>query len=188
MLSAIGLAAARQVRVAGRLSIHRAAHLAIQPAIVIPSGIRIAAVLARGYAEAAAKATKRKSATAKPTATKEKKAKTEKKPAKKAAKKPAKKPAAKKTAAKKKPKKKLTEEEKTKLKIKELREKALLKEFPRLPEGKWPVYVSARMKEAKRERGGSLTSEEWEFKNLVPQIKKDFDALPAEELEVSQAA
>lgn len=182
MLPAIGLAAARQVRVAGRLSIHRAAHLAIRPAIVIPSGIRIAAVLARGYAEAAAKATRKKSATAK-TATKEKKAKTEKKPAKKAAKKPAKKP-----AAKKKPKKELTEEEKTKLKIKELREKALLKEFPRLPEGKWPVYVSARMKEAKRERGGSLTSEEWEFKNLVPQIKKDFDALPAEELEVSQAA
>ncbi|KAL2262850.1 hypothetical protein VTK26DRAFT_9237 [Humicola hyalothermophila] len=182
MLSAIGLAAARQVRVAGRLSIRRAAQFTARPAIVIPSGIRIAAVAARCYAESTKT---KKSAKTKSTATATKRKATAAKTAtKKAAADKA--DTAKKSRAGRK-KKELTPEEKTKLKIKELKKKALLEEIPRLPSIGWAVYTSERLKEKMRERAAAQTDEKWSLKDLIPQIKKDYDALPAEELEKLQA-
>jgi hypothetical protein len=182
MLSTIGLAAARQVRVAGRLSIRRGSHLVThlssRTTTAIPSGIRVAAVFARGYAEHVGP--KKTSATAKPakttTAAKPKKEKTAKKtkaPVVKAKKARAKKP--------------LTEEQQVKLKIRALRAKALLKEVvPSLPSTPWVVYFTQHAKEDMqgRKKDASLT----EFmKDLMARLSSSFAALSAAELEVSRS-
>jgi hypothetical protein len=183
MLSAIGRATARQARVAGRLSI-RTQLTTPRAAPVIPSGIRVAAVFARGFAEAGApkKTTK--------TATKTAAAKTKKPAAKTPAKKPAatKKTTATKKAAKPKAavakkaakqKKVLTEEEKTRLKIRDLKKTALLKEEPvNLPVASWTAFMSKRMKGA-MDRDPKPT-----FTEAVRELSEEFKNLPEEEKEV----
>ncbi|KAK4042101.1 hypothetical protein C8A01DRAFT_33865 [Parachaetomium inaequale] len=188
MLSAIGRATARQARVAGRagrLSSRSASRLTAQltprAAPVIPSGIRVAAVFARGFAEAGAP--KKTTKTATKTAAKKKPA--AKKPAKKAAakKKTATKKAAKPKAAvaKKaaKPKKApLTEEEQARIKIRALKKTALLKEEPvKLPVASWTTFVSKNMKRA-MDRNPSPT-----FTEAVRELSDEFKALPDAEKE-----
>jgi hypothetical protein len=156
MLSAIGRATARQARVAGRLSI-RTQLTTPRAAPVIPSGIRVAAVFARGFAEAGApkKTTK--------TATKTAAAKTKAAVAKKAAKQ----------------KKVLTEEEKTRLKIRDLKKTALLKEEPvNLPVASWTAFMSKRMKGA-MDRDPKPT-----FTEAVRELSEEFKNLPEAEKEV----
>jgi ATPase subunit of ABC transporter with duplicated ATPase domains len=161
----------------------------------VPSGVRVAAVFARGFAErsrpkgstkktstpAEAKqkratktgsakktSTAKKTATAKKASTKTKKS--EKKPANKLAKKPAKKPA-------RKPKRVLTDEEKTKLEIRNLRKKALLREQPKmLPDKAWNVYIAQRLKVVGRSEGLAA---------VMPQLSTEFKALSSDEVQVS---
>lgn len=179
MLSAIGRATGR---VGGRLAIRTV----LRTTPVIPSGIRIAAVFTRHYA-AAAKTTTKASATTKakkPAAKKTTASKTTTKKATAKAKAAPKKKATKKKAAAKKPAKKrvkkvLTEEEKERVKIRKLREIALLKEEPtRLPTGAWMVYVSRRAKEASKD------DDKFKLTDLVPLVAQDFKSLPEETLEV----
>lgn len=173
MWSSIGRATARQVRVAGVLSLRRAGRLAAQPAIsriapTLPCGIRVAAVFTRGFAEAGRP---------KKTASKAKE------PAARKAKKPlaTKRPAAKSTAkAKTGPKKEvLTEEQKVKrkaaLRIKKLKETGLLKEQPsRLPFNAWMVFTVREIKNAPGATVGPL----------MKKLGEQFRALSADELEV----
>ena len=188
MWSAIGRSTARQVRVSGRLSICTATRLTAQlttrttPAI--PSGIRVAAVFVRGFA--AAKGTEKKPAAKKATAEKTGATTAEKKTTAKA-----KAPAAKKTKAKAKakpkpkpkpklriPKKELTPEEKTKLKIRELKKDSLAKDEPTyLPITKWMVFSSERLKGTTHK-----------CTIVIPEIAAEYRALPAAELEVSRMA
>lgn len=179
MLSAIGRAAARHARVGANLPIRSASRLTTQltprTAVVVPSGFRIAAQFARGFAA--------KAGTAKKTAATKAKAK---KPA--AAKKPAKAAAKPKATGEKKkrpgPKKKeLTDDEKSKLEIRELKKKALAgKEPGKLPVTAWMVYLSQRMPEVLgRDPKPS-------FRDAVQEVSNDYKALPQSELEVRQAS
>ncbi|KAK4158142.1 hypothetical protein C8A00DRAFT_39527 [Chaetomidium leptoderma] len=180
MWSAIGRATGRQVRVGGRLLIRQ---LAPRTASVIPSGIRVAAVFTRGFAEAGrpTKATKTATSTAtktkKPTAKKAatKKAATKKTGAKKATK--AKAPAKRKPRVFK-PKKPLTEEDKTKLAIKVLKKRALLKEEPtRLPITSWVVFAAQRVKSL---MGGDPAIR---FSDAMQLLSAEYKALTPEEIE-----
>ena len=184
MWSTIGRSTARQVRVGGRLSICTATRLTAQlssrTAPVIPSGIRVAAIFVRGFAATKGAEDKpaAKKATAKKTATTAEKKKTTVK---------AKAPVAKKAKAKPKPKpkpklripkKELTPEEKTKLKIRELRKESLAKDEPTyLPITKWMVFASERLKGTTHK-----------CTIVIPEIAAVYRALPAAELEVSRMA
>ncbi|KAL2134765.1 hypothetical protein VTI74DRAFT_10921 [Chaetomium olivicolor] len=180
MWSAIGLATARQARVGGTLAIRTGSRLVAQVtarnAPVVPCGIRVAAVFARSFA-----ATKSSSKSA--TATKSAAAK--KKPA---AKKPAAKKAAKPKAAAgktKKVKKEVSEETKTKLKIKELRQKALLREqVGRLPDSAWTVFMTQRVK---AELKGGTVPARTVLKDMMSRLTSEYKALPAAEVEKLQA-
>ncbi|GAB1311282.1 hypothetical protein MFIFM68171_01492 [Madurella fahalii] len=204
MRSAIGLAAARHLRVGGRLSVCRASrfavHVAGQSTTVIPSGFRVAAVFERGFAQASggtkkldasteAKAKPKPKpkpkprelaktlATKKPTA---RKTTTKTAAAKKAA---AKRAAARKAAAKKRAAEKeaaLTEEEKVKRKIKALKKRALLDEPTRRGETAWAVYMSRALKD---KLSGRPVSESGSFATALPEVAKEFKALPAAEVE-----
>jgi hypothetical protein len=181
MWLAIGRATAQQVRVGARLTIRTtnrpiATKLALRPAPVIPSGIRVAAVFARGFA-AAGRPKKTKAATSKvangkkPAAKKAAAKKTAKKANSPAAKKP------KRTRAK----KLVTDEEKAKLQLRELKKTALLKEEPtRLPITSWTVYTTQRVKELLK-AGSDVTK----LGSVVPALAQDYKALSAEELDVS---
>jgi hypothetical protein len=148
----------------------------------IPSGIRVAAVFARGLA---AVGRPRKTAKTEDSAVPKTKSADKKAPAKKtAAKKPAAK--AKATAEKKKkatvgrPKAPLTEEAKTRLKIRELRKKALLKEEPRdLPSTPWMILLGERTKVMKEDPSIRLVG-------VARKAATEYKALPAAELEVSR--
>ena len=186
MWSTIGRSTARQVRVGGRLSICTATRLTAQlssrTAPVIPSGIRVAAIFVRGFAATKGAEDKpaAKKATAKKTATTAEKKKTTVK---------AKAPVTKKAKAKPKPKpkpkpklripkKELTPEEKTKLKIRELRKESLAKDEPTyLPITKWMVFASERLKGTTHK-----------CTIVIPEIAAVYRALPAAELEVSRMA
>lgn len=178
MWSSIGRATARQVRVGGGLSIRTArriaAQLAPRAAPIVPSGIRITAVFARGFAEAGRPkktATSTTSKTKKPSADKtgEKKTATKKAGTKKAAK--AKRPAAKKA---KKVKKVLTDEQKTNRRIRELKKTALLREEPTsLPSTSWMVFVTEQLKE------GSET-----IATAMPRISIAYKSLSDSEMQV----
>ncbi|KAK4144704.1 uncharacterized protein C8A04DRAFT_27643 [Dichotomopilus funicola] len=195
MLSAIGQATGR---VGGRLAIRTVGRFTAQQALratpVIPSGIRIAAVFTRNYA--AAKTTKtsttkaKKPAAKKTTAKKTTASKTTKKvtaKAKAAPKKRAtKKKATKKKAAKKparKLKKDMTEEEKVQLRIRKLREVALLKEEPtKLPTSAWTVYLTQRVRDSAKDHtvGGG---EKFLLGGIAKQAASDFKGLSEAALE-----
>jgi hypothetical protein len=176
MLVAIGRAAARQVRVAGRLTAQLTAPRA---ALVVPSGIRVAAVFARAYRRAVAEGT---AATKKPAA---KKTATKKPAAQRAAE--SKTGTAKKSAGRP-PRKVLTEEQKARREqrklreeVKELKKKALLEEEPKkLPNRAWVVYTVHRFKDAPRGLDGQS------FADYVRQMAKDFKAMTPVEREVSR--
>lgn len=172
MWSSIGRATARQVRVGSGLSIRTtrriAAQLTPRAAPVIPSGIRIAAVFARGFAEAA-----RPKKTATSTAAKTKKPSAKKTGAKKTATKKAKpkRPAAKKAKAK----KVLTEEQKINRRIAELKKTALLKDEPTLlPNTTWMVFVAEQLREGKEQ-----------IQTAMAKLSIQYKALSASEIEVS---
>lgn len=187
MLSAFGRAAARKVCVAGSLSIRTAGRLTTP---VVPTGYRVVAIFARGFAAAAApKKTTTKAATT--TASKKKPAakkpatktvaKTTKKPVAKKAAKPRAKKAAKKPAAR--PKKQLTDEQKAKqkakLKLRALKERALLKEQPaKLPATSWNLYLTRHLKEVLHR------DPKPEFADAVRQLAAEHRALPEHEKEV----
>ncbi|KXX83028.1 hypothetical protein MMYC01_200521 [Madurella mycetomatis] len=179
MQSAIGLATARQLRVGGRLSVYRAARFAVhatgQSTTAIPSGYRVAAIFNRGFAQFA----KKLATTTKKTPAKKKKT-TKKAAAKKAAEKKA---AAKRAAAKKAAAAKLaalSDEEKLKIKIKALKKKALLTEPTRRGETAWAVFMSRALKDR---LSGKPTSETGSFATALPDVAKEFKALPAAEVE-----
>ncbi|KAK4128389.1 hypothetical protein N657DRAFT_19948 [Parathielavia appendiculata] len=188
MWSAIGRATAQQVRIGGRLWVRStsrlAAKLPARVAPIIPSGVRVAAVFSRGFAEAgrpkktskAATSKVAKKAAAKKPATKKKTA--TKKPARKAKKAPA--------AKKAKPvkaKKPLTEEEKVKREIRALKKTGLLKEEPaRLPENPWLVYSSQRVKKAYLELGPDLN-----LPDVMAGLASDYKALSTAEMEELRA-
>jgi hypothetical protein len=193
MWSAIGRATARQVRVGGRLSIRTASRLAVlapRTALAIPSGIRVAAVFVRGFA-AAAPASKATKATASTATKKKPAAKTTAVKATRSTKKTTtaktRAPAVKKAKATKpkpkpKPKRKarkpLTPEEAARLKIRELRKAALVKEEPTSgPRNVWSVFVASRMKDA---------GEDAHMRDSLRKLAPDFKALSAEELQVSR--
>jgi hypothetical protein len=185
MWSAIGRATAQQVRVGASLSIRStgriAAKLALRPAPVIPSGIRVAAVFARGFASAARPKTTSKAGTSKVAKKKlaAKKATAKKTATKKTAKK-AKAPAAKKPKRVRE-KKPLTEEQKAKLQLRELRKTALLKEEPaRLPSTPWRLYCGQRVKELLK--AGTDANK---LGPVMPGLAQDFKALSEAELDVS---
>ncbi|KAK3311277.1 uncharacterized protein B0T15DRAFT_68508 [Chaetomium strumarium] len=190
MLSAIRRATAGQVRLGGELAIRSASRIAVRFAApqlmpVVPSGIRVAAVFARGYAgrgrpkgsttktSTSAEAKKKpasKTGRAKKTGTAKKTAAAKKAPtkAKKPQKKPAEKPA-------RRPKRELTEEQKTKLEIRDLKKKALVREQPKgLPDKPWSVFTAQRLRAAGRMEGLEV---------MMPQISVDFKALPSDEVE-----
>ncbi|AEO65322.1 4948b468-bb2d-4ba7-8b43-c2e639762a7c [Thermothielavioides terrestris] len=184
MWSSIGRATVRQVRVA-RLPIRSASRLAVQLAPrratpSIPSGIRVAAVFARGFAQRS-----RPKQTSTSEAPKTKKAAA----AKKKTGKPKARTAAKKAASR--PKKELTEEEKAKLAEREkrreldaLKKKALLKEQPApLPTAPWVLFVSTRMKELTSQTPGAQVV----FSDLMPKVAAEYKALPPAELEKLKA-
>lgn len=185
MLSAFGRAAARKVCVAGSLSIRTAGRLTTP---VIPTGYRVVAVFGRGFAAAGAP---KKTTTKAATTTAAKKKPAAKKPAKKTAatttkKKPAAKKAAKpkaKKAAADKPKATraktaLTDEQKAKLKLKALKERALLKEQPiRLPVTSWNLYLNRHLKETLNKDPKPL------FADAVRQLSAEHRALPEHEKE-----
>jgi hypothetical protein len=175
MWSAIGRATAQQVRVGATLSIRStgriAAKLALRPAPVIPSGIRVAAVFARGFASAARPKKTSKAGTSKVA---------KKKPATKKTAKKAKAPAAKKPKRVRE-KKPLTEEQKAKLQLRELRKTALLKEEPaRLPSTPWRLYCGQRVKELLK--AGTDANK---LGPVMPGLAQDFKALSEAELDVS---
>lgn len=188
MLSTIALAAARQARAVGSLPIRRVNHLAATTAI--PSGFRVAAVFSRGYAEAPRKRgrSKKTNEAATPAAPKEKKTKTPpivEKTKTGSYKAPV---AYKALNAARKPKV-LTEEEKTKLRIKDLKKAALLDKIPRLPTTVWTVYFTERTKAATHSRkrpGGAIGLSPY-MKELVGGFAADYKTLSAEELEVRQS-
>lgn len=163
MLTTIGIAAARRLRVGGAHSVCRTARVTLgasaRSAVVIPSSIRIAAAFKKGFAtaRAAPKATKAAAALKKTTKKTTTTTTTKKATATKAKKKPAaaakKKTTTRKTKKKaapvkakkkaKKVKKVLTDEEKQKLAVKKLREQALLKDQPsELPAASWSLFVA----------------------------------------------
>ncbi|KAL2178533.1 uncharacterized protein P884DRAFT_276449 [Thermothelomyces heterothallicus CBS 202.75] len=173
MLSAIGRAAARHACVGTNLPIRGAsrhtAQLTSRTTFVVPSGSRIAARFARGFA-AEAGSTRMKTATKATTKT----SAAAKKSAKAAAKPKA-------TAEKKKPgppKKPLTDEEKTKTKIKQLKKTALAgKEPHKLPITPWLVYLKERMQDVM----GRDTKPT--FLDAVHELSSDYKALPESEKE-----
>ncbi|KAH6636659.1 hypothetical protein F5144DRAFT_188866 [Chaetomium tenue] len=185
MLSAFGRAAARQVCVAGSLSIRSAGRLG---APVIPSGYRVVAVFTRGLATAvttkrtirATTAAASKKAPAAKKTTKKTTTKTAKKPAAKKAVKSKAKPKAKKAAKKtttRKPKK-LTDEQKDKLKLRALKEKALLKEQPaKLPVTSWNLYLVKNLKEVLNKEPKPT------FADAIRQLSAEHKALPEQEKE-----
>ncbi|KAK4237861.1 hypothetical protein C8A03DRAFT_15621 [Achaetomium macrosporum] len=176
MLSAIGRATARQVRVGGELPIRSASRVAVQlvaprPMPVVPSGIRIAAVFARGFAERG----RPKSSTNKTSTS----AAAKQKPASKtgSAKKSA--DAKKASSEKKKPARKakpeLTEEQKTKLELRDLKKKSLWTEQPSpLPVTAWQVFIAQRLKEIGKKEGLQI---------VMPQLSSEFKALSSAEVE-----
>lgn len=206
MRSAIGLATARQLRVGGRLSVCRAARFAAhatgQSTTAIPTGYRFAAVFIRGFAQARGGTKKldastepkpkpkprefaKKLATAARKKTPAKKKKTTKAAAaKKAAEKKAtaKRIAAKKAAAAKQAA--LSDEEKLKIKIKALKKRALLTEPTRQCETAWAVFMSRTLKD---KLTGKPSSETGSLAMTLPEVAKEFKALPAAEVEVSWA-
>ncbi|KAK4192698.1 hypothetical protein QBC35DRAFT_483078 [Podospora australis] len=161
MLTSVGLATARRLHVGGAQSIYRTTRVALrissQSAVVVPSGIRIAAIFKRGFA-AARTARAPKAAAVVKTTKKTTTTTTTKKPKKKTTAASAKKKTTTKKAKKAAPKAKkpktvkkkvaLTDEQKQKLKIKKLREVALLSDQPTgLPSRTWPVFLSNHLKE-----------------------------------------
>jgi hypothetical protein len=167
MWSIARLVVARQLRASGAVYSKNAGSLASrvagrQASFTIPSGYRFH-ILARGFAESRGRQAKAAEASSTKTATRKK------------AKKPAKKPKAKKAAPKKPAKKVLSDEEKLKLKIRELKKVALLGEPKKLPDRPWLVYLSQHTKGTKAE--GSLGS-------LAKQVSESFKAISAAELEV----
>jgi hypothetical protein len=147
----------------------------------IPSGIRVSAVFARGLAAVGRprKTTKTEDSAVPKTKSGDKKA-----PAKTAGEKTAVK--AKATAEKKKkktvgrPKSPQTEEEKTRLRIRELRKKALLKEEPRdLPGTPWMILLGERTKAMKEDKSIRLVE-------IARKAAIEYKALPAAEVEVSR--
>jgi hypothetical protein len=185
MLSAFGRAAARKVFVAGSLSIRSAGRLTTP---VIPTGYRVVAVFTRGFAAVGAPkkttkaatttASKKKPAAKKPVAKKTATKTTKKKPVAKKAAKPKAKKAAKKPKATR-PKKKLTDEEKAKLKLRALKERALLKEQPvKLPVTSWNLYLTKHLKEALNK------DPKPQFADAVRQLAAEHRALPEHEKEV----
>ncbi|KAL2017814.1 hypothetical protein VTK56DRAFT_1616 [Thermocarpiscus australiensis] len=165
MWSTIGLTTARQLGVAGRLIVARRLP---RTTTVMPSGIRVAAIFGRGFAEARTR-TRKSSKTA--TGTASKSAAKKKPAAKKAAgKKPAKKASTKKAA--------LTAEEKTQLKIKELKKRALLKEIHRLPSTAWSVYVSQHFRE---QQAGNTKADPSVFGPTITRLAREFKELSTEE-------
>ncbi|KAK4250452.1 hypothetical protein C7999DRAFT_38526 [Corynascus novoguineensis] len=167
MLSAIGRATARHAYVGGRLPIRSTNQLTPRTTAVVSSVIRIAPGFARGFAA--------ETDSTKTTRTKATKA-GGKKPAKTAAKKAA---TSKATAAKKKPgppKKPLTEEEKAKIKIKELKKTALINEEPeKLPSTPWMVYLKERMQEVLAREPKPT------FNEAVNELSSNYKALPEAE-------
>lgn len=187
MLSAFGRAAVRQVCVAGSLSIRSAGRLG---APVIPSGYRVVAVFTRGLATAVAPkrttrattaaASKKAPAAKKTTSTKKTTTKTAKKPAAKKAVKSKAKPKAKKAAKKpatRKPKK-LTDEQKDRIKLRALKERALLKEQPaKLPVTSWNLYLVKNLKERLNKEPKPT------FADAIRQLSAEHKALPEQEKE-----
>jgi hypothetical protein len=189
MWSAIGRATARQVRVGGgRAAIRSASRLAVHSASrtvpAIPSGIRVAAVFARGLA---AVGRPRKTTKTEDSAAPKKKAVGKKAPAKTASKAKAPAEKKKKKAAAGRPKAPLTEEQKTRLeeqktrlKIRELRKKALLKEEPRdLPNTPWMILLGERTKVMKEDSSIKLVE-------VARNAAIEYKGLSPAELEVSR--
>lgn len=177
--------------------------VAPRPTTVIPSGVRVAAVFARGFAEArrgrgrppksstprrgrppkastAAKGTKTKKSAAGKRGRKKKTAKAK-------AKKAEKKKTAKKLA---KPQEELTEEEKTKREIKALKKKALLRVPKTLPETPWMIFCSQRMHEEWSERFKGIPQSEKEvlMREAMIRAGEAFRGLSAAERAVSTTA
>ncbi len=176
MWSAIGLATARQLRLSGAPSARNVVHLVLRLASKQTGTVPVGSIISlrRGFAATTAasktKATKPSASTA-----------GKKKPAKKPAPKKKKKPAAKKKPVPKKKKKivkVLTDEEKLKLRIKELKKTALLKEQPTLlPASKWMVFNA-------RETRGTTTTRQ-EFGDLRKSLAEQFKNLSISEQNVS---
>lgn len=193
MWSAIGRAAARQLRVGGRLPIRCAsrlavhAHVAGQATAAVPSGFWVAAVFQRGYAETRGRPRK----TDTPTKTRARAA--TKAPAKKKAtakkRAAAKKSAAQKLAEKKKKKKaEMTAEEiaeeKRKLRIKELRKMAALKPPTKLPDSAWQIYMNQAVKE--KLKGKQTLEPHASLIGAVRDLAESYKTLPAAEVAVSR--
>ncbi|KAK4099778.1 hypothetical protein N658DRAFT_487369 [Parathielavia hyrcaniae] len=194
MWSAIGRATAQPVRIGGRLWVRSASRLAARlpggrAGPVIPSGIRVAAVFSRGYAQVGRP---RKTSTAatsevakKKPATKTKKvaAKKNKLAAKAKKVKKAKKAPAAKKAKPAKPKTPLTAEEKLKRDIARLRKKAMYKEEPdRLPETSWLVYTTPRVKDVYNNSDAKL-----KLSDVMARLAVGYKALSATELDELRA-
>ncbi|KAK1769779.1 hypothetical protein QBC33DRAFT_531956 [Phialemonium atrogriseum] len=175
MWSTIRIAAARQLRVGGALSVSRLASRVAtkQSSFAIPSRYRFQ-LGRRGFADVAGQP-------AKATTTKKAAAKKPAKGAKKVASKKAasKKTAAKKAAPKKRVRKVLSEEDAKKQKVRELKRVALLKEPVRLPDKSWLVYVSQHTK-------GTHTEGE-ALGDRAKQLSESYKQLPSSEVEHLQA-
>lgn len=172
MWSTIRIAAARQLRVGGALSVSRLASRVAtkQSSFAIPSRYRFQ-LGRRGFADVAGQP-------AKAITTKKAAAKKPAKGAKKVASKKAapKKTVAKKAAPKKRVRKVLSEEDAKKQKVRELKRVALLKEPVRLPDKSWLVYVSQHTK-------GTHTEGE-ALGDRAKQLSESYKNLPASEVEV----
>jgi hypothetical protein len=196
MWSTIGLATARQLSVGGRLSIRRAARptarIAGRNLAPIPCGLRVAAVFGGRSFAATPRRLESSAAEAKTADESEDKSKTKTKvPGKK-------KTAPKKAAAKKasgneraslpkKDRKVLTEEEITKLKVRQLRKQAL-KAPKRLPDNSWLVFLSHSFKATKKEREAAVKAgQRLDMTTITRELCNAFKALPAAELEVRPA-